>query len=50
MYYLSRFLYEILTDEHCFKTNLNVLVACNKQDLDFAKGETLIRTTLEKEM
>lgn len=47
---VAQFLYEILTDEHCSKANIKVLVACNKQDLDFAKGETLIRTTLEKEI
>jgi signal recognition particle receptor subunit beta len=48
---MYRYFYEILTDEHLSKSsNTRILVVCNKQDIDFAKGETLIQTSLEKEM
>jgi signal recognition particle receptor subunit beta len=30
--------------------NTSILIACNKQDFDLARAESLIKQTLEKEM
>lgn len=44
------YMYEVFTDEQLAKLKMNVLIACNKQDIELAKGESVVRSSLEKEI
>lgn len=44
------YMYEVFTDEQLTKLKMNVLIVCNKQDIEFAKGQSVIRSSLEKEI
>lgn len=46
----AEFLYSILCDGAIQSSKPNILIACNKQDLAFAKSAELIQKTLEKEI
>lgn len=48
MYLSFSYLYTILADNAVSSTPL--IVACNKQDLTMAKGATVVKGLLEKEM
>lgn len=45
----AEFLYNILSDS-VMQKNIPVLILCNKQDQTMAKGCTVVKTLLEKEM
>uniref|UniRef100_A0A0A9WHU9 Signal recognition particle receptor subunit beta n=1 Tax=Lygus hesperus TaxID=30085 RepID=A0A0A9WHU9_LYGHE len=47
---VAEFLYNILTDPEIVGSCNNVLIFCNKQDIPTAKGASLIKTLLEKEL
>ncbi|KAF6209796.1 hypothetical protein GE061_015546 [Apolygus lucorum] len=47
---VAEFLYNILTDPEIAGSCNNVLIFCNKQDIPTAKGATLIKSLLEKEL
>ncbi|ESO09666.1 hypothetical protein HELRODRAFT_92244, partial [Helobdella robusta] len=46
----AEYLYTVLTDNLIMSNQVPLLIACNKQDLGFAKGSTLIKSALEKEL
>lgn len=48
VYFISSFLYTILADNAI--SDIPVLVLCNKQDEILAKGSSVIKSLLEKEM
>ena len=45
-----RYLYHLLTDSAISSSYPPLLIACNKQDLTLAKGATVIKRLLEKEL
>ncbi|THD20894.1 Signal recognition particle receptor B subunit 159 [Fasciola hepatica] len=47
---LFRFLYNILTDPRVSHSGNRILIACNKQDSSSAKGCSVVRSLLEKEL
>jgi len=47
---VSKFLFELLTDDVLSKSKLKMLIACNKQDLKSSKTSAVVRSTLEKEI
>ncbi|KAB7494460.1 Signal recognition particle receptor subunit beta [Armadillidium nasatum] len=47
---VAEFLYTILCDGSVQGCKPNILIVCNKQDIPFAKGASLIKSSLEKEM
>ncbi|KAG8234058.1 hypothetical protein J437_LFUL013554 [Ladona fulva] len=47
---VAEFLYTLMTDLNSISYNLPVAIVCNKQDQTMAKGSTVIRSLLEKEM
>jgi signal recognition particle receptor subunit beta len=46
----AELLYEILSNLTVLSERTPVLVACNKQDLQFARKATMVESDLEKEM
>lgn len=49
-FFFPRFLYTLLSDLVVANHSLSFLILCNKQDQTMAKGCTVIRSLLEKEM
>lgn len=47
---VATYLYDILTDDQLSKSKLKLLIVSNKQDIEFAKGESVVKTSLEKEI
>lgn len=47
---VALYLYDCLVDDHMSRAKLKVLIVCNKQDIEFAKGESVVRSSLEKEI
>lgn len=47
---VAEFMYNILTDVTLAQNSLPFLIACNKDDYPLAKGPTVIRSALEKEL
>lgn len=47
---VAEFLYFILTDTVVYSNGPKILILCNKQDETLAKGSSVIRSLLEKEM
>lgn len=45
-----RYLYTILSDKSITSHLPQILILCNKQDLHMAKGSSVIKVLLEKEM
>ena len=43
-------LYDMLNDENMLEQRTPILVACNKQDLQFARRATQIQTDVEREL
>jgi signal recognition particle receptor subunit beta len=49
-FFFSRFLYTLLSDPVVANNSLPFLILCNKQDQTMAKGCSVIKSLLEKEM
>lgn len=48
IYFHYSYLYTILADSNV--SSVPILIACNKQDETFAKGSSVVKTLLEKEL
>ena len=46
----AEMLYDMLNNENILEQRTPILIACNKQDLQFAKRATQIQTDMEKEL
>ncbi|KAA0189714.1 Signal recognition particle receptor subunit beta, partial [Fasciolopsis buskii] len=47
---VAEFLYNVLTDPRISRSGNRILIACNKQDSSAAKGFSVVRNLLEKEL
>ena len=47
---VAELVYDLLSDDVIRRGKVPVLFACNKQDIALAKGCSVIKTQLEKEM
>lgn len=47
---VALYIYDTLVDDQLAKSNLRLLILCNKQDIEFAKGASSVKTSLEKEI
>ena len=47
---IAEYLYNILNDPVLTKNKLNVLIVCNKQEVDTPNDSTVVKMLLEKEL